>query len=83
MYTKHAKSRMQQRGLSPFIVDLLVLYGDEEHDGRGGVRYYFTKKSSKRLRQDLGNPVYKKIKHFLDAYAAECDGHIVTVGWRH
>ena len=83
MYTKHAKTRMQQRGLSPFIIDLLVLYGDEEHDGRGGVRYSLNKKGRKRMRKDLGNSVYKKIKHLLDAYAVECDGQIVTVGWRH
>ena len=83
MYTKHARARMQQRGLSPFVVDLLLLYGNEEHDGHGGIRHFFTKRSRKQLRRDVGGQIYKHLRHYLNAYAAECDGQIVTAGWRH
>ena len=83
MYRKHARDRMKNRVISPFVVDLLLLYGDEEYDGRGGIRYFFTKRSRKHVRRDLGGQIYKHLKHCLDAYAVECDGQIVTVGWRH
>ena len=83
MYTKHALVRMQNRAISPFVVDLLLLYGDEEYDDRGGIRHFFTKKTRKVVRRELGCQIYKHVRHYLDAYAVECDGHIVTVGWRH
>ena len=82
MYKKHARERMQQRAISPFVVDLVLLYGNEEHDGRGGIRHFFTSKTRKIVRRELGGQMYKHLRHSLDAYVVECDGQIVTVGWR-
>ena len=83
MYTKHAKARMKQRGIGPIVVDIFLAYGNEEHDGHGGIRYFFTRNTRKAVRRDFGGQLFKHLRHYLDAYVVECDGQIVTVGWRH
>ena len=83
MYTKHAKIRMKQRGLEPLVVDLLLSYGAEQHDKRGGTRRYFDKLSRRRVQRAIGRRVFKRLEDLLDAYLIEQDGHIITVGWRH
>ncbi len=83
MYTKHAKTRMQQRGIDPLVVDLLLQYGVEQHDNKGGVRRFFNKMSRKELRRSIGRMTYRKLEHYWDAYLIEAGGQIVTVGWRH
>ena len=37
MNTRHADVRAQQGGIPPMIEQLLDLYGQEEHDGRGAI----------------------------------------------
>lgn len=83
MYTKHAKDRMQQRGLGPFVVNLLLDYGTEEHDGKGAVRRFFDKKARRSVKRALGHQVFRRVDDLLDAYLIEKDGKIITVGWRH
>lgn len=82
MFSNHASTRMQQRGIPPLIVDLLLLYGVEEHDGRGAVRRYFDKRTRRQLERHLGRQVIRRIDDLWDAYLVEADGDIVTVGWR-
>jgi hypothetical protein len=43
--TKDADVRAQQRAIPPFVDWLLDEFGEEEHDGRGCVRVYFTRRS--------------------------------------
>jgi len=83
MYTRHAKTRMQQRGIDPLIVDLLLQYGSEEHDGRGAIRRFFDKTARRSLRRNIGRNLYRHLDHYWNAYLVESDGQIVTVGWRH
>ena len=83
MYTKHARTRMQQRCIDPLIVDLLLQYGAEEYDRRGAVRRYFDKIARNSLRKNIGRHMYRRLDHYWDAYLVERDGQIVTVGWRH
>ena len=35
--TEHARARMQQRGIPPTALDLLLDYGREAHDHRGSI----------------------------------------------
>ena len=46
--TSHARARMQQRGISPAALELLLEYGREAHDHRGCRIVRFDKRS--RLR---------------------------------
>ena len=83
MYTKHARTRMQQRSVDPLLVDLLLRYGAEQHDKRGGVRRYFDKPSRRCLRRAIGRQAFSRLNDLLNAYLVEQDGYIITVGWRH
>lgn len=83
LHGKHVLHRMKNRGIGPFVVDLYLLYAEEEHDGRGGIRYFFTRRSRRRVKKELGGQLYKHIRHQLDACVVECDGDVVTVMWRH
>lgn len=82
MLTDHASTRMQQRAIPPLIIDLLLLYGVEEHDGRGAIRRYFDKRTRRQLEHHLGRQIVRRIDDLLDAYLVEAGGDIVTVGWR-
>ena len=81
--TKHAATRMQQRGVPPVIIDWLQEFGAEEHDKHGGVIRYFDKAAKRRLEQSIGRPVVRRMQDLLDAYLVEADGRVVTVGHRH
>jgi hypothetical protein len=74
---------MKQRGFTPFIIDVYLAYAKEEHDGHGGIRYDFDHRTRKAVRKEMGRLVYKDFKHFLNGFVVECEGQIVTVGWRH
>lgn len=89
MYTKHATERMQQRGLTPYLIELVLDYGDCRPDHRGAEIYYLSKKSKKRLRESLTKEQWIKLDHGLDAFVVMREGHVVTCGhrfhrvWRH
>jgi len=70
LLTGHATKRMQQRAIDALLVNVLLEFGVEEHDGRGGVRRYLDKRTQRLLE--------KAMKAFL----VEANGRIVTVGWR-
>lgn len=45
----HAKVRAQQRGIPPLIDRWLDEFGEEDYDGRGGVRIFFSRRSVKAM----------------------------------
>ena len=80
--TQHARTRMQQRGINPVAVELLLDYGREAHDHRGCRIVRFDKRSRRRAARVLGD-TYRRIERWLDAYAViGPDDAVVTVGWR-
>lgn len=79
--SQHAKKRSQQRGITPFIVDLLLEFGSHESDGDGAEIYFFDRKSKKRIHSYAGTLV-NKINEQLDAYIVVAGGTVVTVGKR-
>ena len=56
-YSAHAAARMQQRGIREDLVDLLLRYGREEHDHRGGTIIYFDKVARARMARDAHRPL--------------------------
>jgi len=81
--SSHAQARMQQRGITPHLLQLLNVYGATAHDRQGGKLRYFSKASRKRLLMVEGPHVYRSIESKLDAYAVVAsDGCVITVGHR-
>lgn len=82
--TDHARVRMQQRGISPMALDVLLSYGREAHDHRGCRVVFFDKRSRARATRELAGETLRKVERHLDAYAVvAADNAIVTVGHRH
>lgn len=83
-FTFHAAVRAQQRGIPPFIDQLLEDFGKEEFDGHGGIRLVFTKQSIHRMEAQLGRAIVRIIKRYLKAYkvVSASDGATITIGHR-
>jgi hypothetical protein len=81
MHTKHASTRAQQRGIPPFIDQLLDLYGREQHDGHGGIVLYLDKRSIRDMERDMGHRPVARLAEWLDAYkVVSTDGRTITLG---
>ena len=81
--TEHARARMQQRGISPAALELLLDYGREQHDHRGCRIVRFDKRSRRRVLQEIGPDAFRRVERWLDAYAVVAeDDAVVTVGHR-
>lgn len=81
--TQHARTRMQQRGITAVAIELLLDYGREAHDHRGCRVVCFDKRSRKRVARELGRELYRRVERYLDAYAVIAEGDaVVTVGHR-
>ena len=53
--SQHAQARMQQRGITPGLLQLLAAYGDKAHDHHGGQLRYFSKAARRRLLAQAGH----------------------------
>lgn len=80
--TAHASVRCQQRGVSPFIVDLLLRFGRREYDQRGAEIVFFDKRAKKEVESYTGGSI-GKLSEQMDSYAVVSDGCVITVGVRH
>ena len=79
----HAHARMQQRGVTASLLDLLDTYGVSQHDQRGAELRYFNKAARRRLIAAEGADVYRSVERKLNVYAVVAgDGCLVTVGRR-
>ena len=83
--TQHATQRASRRGIPPLIVEWLFTYGEERHDGHGGVIRFFGHDSVRRLKRDVGDQPVRQLGKYLRAYAVEAtdNGSVITLGWRH
>ena len=79
----HAKKRGCQRGIPTGCADLVVAFGEMEHDNRGGIRYLMTAKAMESLRRVVGNS--QKVDALAGVYAvvSATDQTIITVAHRH
>ena len=82
-FTEHARARMQQRGISPAAIEILMSYGRSSHDHRGCEVVFFDKPARKRLARQ--NPAAaREAERFCRTYAVlGSDGAVVTVGHRY
>ena len=79
----HAQTRMQQRGVTPGLLELLDAYGTTQYDHHGAAVRYFNKAARRRLRHSEGPEVFRAVEAKLNVYAVVTrDGCLVTVGRR-
>lgn len=85
MMTHHAVIRAQQRGLPPFVDQLLDQYGHEEHDGRGAIAVQFDKDGRRKMEREMGRELVRRLGNWLNAYKIRSshDGATITVGIRY
>ena len=78
--SSHAALRLQQRGISRTLLDLLTEHGEAVRGGNA-VIYYFNDKRRARVKHHVGDEVYKAVADRLNIYAVVSnDGEIITVG---
>jgi len=81
--SNHAQARMQQRGVTPGLLELLDAYGATQYDHHGAAVRYFDKAARRKLRDLEGADVYRAVEAKLNVYAVVArDGCLVTVGRR-
>jgi len=82
LISRHAEIRAQQRGIPPFIDQLLDLYGSEQYDGHGGVVLYLDKSSIRRMERDMGREPVRRLSTWRNAYKVKSsiDGRTITTG---
>ena len=83
-YTRHAICRAQQRCIPPLIDEWLDRFGEEEYDGHGAIKRYFSKKSKRAMERALGREPVRRMADKLTAYRVESskDGRVITAGYR-
>lgn len=81
--TRHAGTRLQQRGIKSEAVARLLEFGSVEFDHMGGRIFYFDKRSWRRLEKALGERGAPCAEHLDGIYAVVGDdGAVITVGHR-
>ncbi len=81
--SNHAQARMQQRGVTPGLLELLDAYGATQYDHHGAAVRYFNKAARRRLQRSEGGDVFRAVESKLNVYAVVAhDGCLVTVGRR-
>lgn len=81
--THHAVVRMQQRGIPPWFLELLVRHGTSMHDGHGAVVKSVNKAARRRLQAVLSRTEYARAERYFDVYAVvSADQAVVTAAHR-
>jgi hypothetical protein len=82
-FTKHAACRAQQRRIDPLYDELLERFVEEEYDGHGFVRRYFSKRSIRAMERSFGREPVRRLAHKLNVYRVELssNGRVVTTGY--
>lgn len=81
--TRHARIRMQQRGIGADALESLLAYGRAVHDHRGAEILYFDHAARRRLACERGEEAVRRLGSRLRAFAVlGSDGKVRTVGYR-
>ena len=81
MLTRHARTRMQQRGIPPALVERVLGYGCEQHDRHGGVIVYLDRDAKRRLARD--GVTRAEADRLAGVYVVVAGGVVRTVGHRY
>ena len=76
--TNHAAIRLQQRGIPPWFLSLLVRHGKTAHDGHGAVLKTVDKDTRRRLQTVLSRTEYAEAERYFDVYAVVVDDEVVV-----
>ncbi len=78
--TGHARKRLQQRALPPFVIHLLYSFGVEKRQN-GATLIFFNEKARKKAREELEDAL-RRFDKIGDAFLVESadDGRVITVG---
>lgn len=82
MLTRHARYRMQQRGIPPAQIEQLLRYGRERHDRHGGIIVYLDRDAKRRLAR-AGVATGAELDLLAGVYVVLAAGHVATVGHRY
>jgi hypothetical protein len=82
MLTRHARSRMQQRGIPPAQIEHVLRYGRERHDRHGGVIVYLDREAKRRLARE-GAATGAELDQLAGLYVVLTAGRVATVGHRY
>jgi len=82
--TRHARQRMQQRGIPRQAIDYVLAYGRVSHDHHGGCVVWLDRRSKARIRREEGPGEIRRLDKHLNAYAVtDTEGAVLTVGHRY
>ena len=82
MFTNHAQTRCQQRGIPRNVVETILAYGRRGYH-QGAQVYFMDKRARRHARTDMGRPAYVRIADRLDTYlVVSGDGAVITVAKR-
>ncbi len=82
--SRHARARMQQRGISRRALDRLLDWGREAHAGHGSTIVYFDRSAHKRAGLALPGCRRPELDCLRRLYAVlSSEGDVVTVGHRY
>jgi hypothetical protein len=79
--TRHAKVRMQQRGVSRDALGLLMKYGRRARAGKGAEIVYFDKRARRRLLRESDTEPRRPDPKQLNSYAV-CKGAVILTAGR-
>ena len=79
--TRHARERMQQRGIPPAAVEQVLRYGCERHDGHGGIIHFVDREGRRRIAR-TGAVRRADVDRLSGVYVVVTGGIVVTVGHR-
>lgn len=82
--TNHAAVRVQQRGIPPWYLRLLLEHGKTTHDGHGAVLKSVSKSTRQRLKALLSREQYVQAERWFGVYAvvANDDALVITAAHR-
>lgn len=80
IYTKHARTRSNQRGVRKDEIDIIIEFGKKERTREGSMSYFMTKKTCEMAQRALG-PGFAKLNNNIrnKAVIVSDSGTVVTV----
>lgn len=81
--SRHAAVRMQQRGISESVVNLLLQFGSRRYDHQGAQVVFFDHRAKRRCYNAHGKEALRQIEQYSDVYLVNAlGGALITIGHR-